>query len=47
MPVITYPRLSLEVEDITASWGSRRERLASARVTALLSELLARIEAER
>jgi len=46
MPVITYPRLSLEVEDITASWGSRRERLASAHVTALLSELLAKIEAE-
>jgi len=46
MPVITYPRLLLTVEDVTSSWGSRRARLTSARMMALLSELLARIEAE-
>ena len=46
MPVITYPRLLLTVEDVTSSWGSRRARLTSARMVALLSELLARVEAE-
>jgi hypothetical protein len=46
MPVITDRRLPLTVEDVTSAWGSRRARLTSARMIALLSELLARIEAE-
>ena len=46
MPVTTYPRLRLTVEDVTSSWGSRRARLSSARMIALLSELLSQIEAE-
>ena len=46
MPVITYPQLRLAVEDVTSSWGSRRARLVSARMIALLSEVLARIESE-
>ena len=40
MPVITELRSPLTVEAITSSWGARRARLASARVTAVLTELL-------
>jgi hypothetical protein len=45
MPAITYPRLPLTVEDVVSFWGPRRARLASARMKALLSDLLERIEA--
>jgi len=45
MPVFTDFRLSLTVEEIVSSWGSRRARLASTRMMAMLAELLARIEA--
>ena len=44
MPVITDLRLPMTVEEVTSSWGSRRARLASTRVTAMLADLLARIE---
>jgi hypothetical protein len=46
MPVITDPQLMLTVDDVTASWGTRRARLASVRMTGLLSRLLVRINAE-
>jgi hypothetical protein len=46
MPVLMNLRLPLTVEEIASSWGSRRTRLASARLTAMLFELLAQIEAE-
>ena len=44
MPVLTEIRQRLSVEDITSSWGVRRARLASSRMTALLSSLLEQIE---
>jgi len=44
MPVLTEIRQRLSVEDITSSWGVRRARLASTRMTALLSDLLEQIE---
>jgi len=46
MPVLTNLRLPLTVEEIASSWGSRRARLASPRMMAMLAELLAQIEAE-
>jgi len=46
MPVLMNLRLPLTVEEIVSSWGSRRARLASPRMMAMLAELLARIEAE-
>jgi len=45
MPVITELRSPLTVEAITSSWGARRARLASSRVTAVLAELLELAEA--
>lgn len=45
MPVLTDFRFALTVEEVTSSWGSRRARLASTRMMTMLSELLARIEA--
>jgi len=44
MPVLTEIRQRLRVDDITSSWGVRRARLASRRMTALLSDLLEQIE---
>ena len=44
MPVLTEIRQRLSVEDIASSWGARRTRLVSSRMTALLSDLLERIE---
>ncbi len=46
MPAITYSQLLVTVEDIASFWGPRCAKLASARMMALLSELLARIDAE-
>jgi len=45
MPVLTDLRLSLTVEDVTSSWGARRARLASSRMTMLLRKILGEIEA--
>jgi hypothetical protein len=45
MPVIADSPVTLTVDDVTASWGTRRARLASARMTAIISNLLAQIEA--
>jgi len=42
--VLTDLRLAVTVEEITSSWGPRKARLASARMLALISELLAQIE---
>jgi len=47
MPVITDVQLPLTVEEITASWGPRRARLTSTRMMTMVSELLARAEANR
>jgi len=47
MPLFTNLQFTLTVEEITASWGSRGARLASARMVTMLSELLARAEANR
>lgn len=47
MPVFTNLRFTLTVEEVTASWGSRQARLASPRMVTMLSELLARTEANR
>ena len=44
MPVITDLRLPMTIEEVISSWGSRRTRLASARMTAMLSDLVTRIE---
>jgi hypothetical protein len=44
MPVLTEFRQRFSVEDITSSWGVRRARLASSRMTALLSSLLEQID---
>jgi hypothetical protein len=46
MPVISDIGIRLTVDDVTASWGSRRARLASSRITELLSNLLAQIDTE-
>ena len=42
---MTELRFQLTAEEITSSWGPRRARLASPRVTAMLSELLLETEA--
>jgi hypothetical protein len=44
MPVLTEIRQRLNIEEITSSWGIRRARLTSSRMTALLSDLLEQIE---
>jgi hypothetical protein len=46
MPVISDIGIKLTVDDVTASWGSRRARLASPRISELLSNLLAQIDTE-
>ncbi len=44
MPVITNLRVPLSIDDVTSAWGSRREKLASPRMLALVAELLERAE---
>jgi hypothetical protein len=46
MPAITNLRVPLSIEDVTRAWGSRRARLASPRMLALVSELVERAETE-
>jgi hypothetical protein len=46
MTVITNLRVPLLVDDVTRAWGSRRARLASPRMLALVTELLERVDAE-
>jgi hypothetical protein len=46
MPVITNVCLSLSAGDVTRAWGSRRARRASPRMLTLVSEILARMDAE-
>lgn len=46
MTAIPDPGIQLTLDDVTASWGPRRARLASPRMLELLSELLAQIDAE-
>lgn len=46
MTVITNLRVPLSIEDVTRAWGSRRARLASPRMLALVAELLERAATE-
>lgn len=47
MPVTSDLEIRLTVDDVTASWGPRRARLASPRISELLASLLAQVQAER
>lgn len=46
MPATSDLEMHLTVNDVTASWGTRRSRLASPRMLEMLGDLLAQIESE-